>query len=462
MVDPFTLLGLGALAVLALRKRSASTEEPQQSKPPTAPVGTQSPGGGGTVGDVVGGVTAGIGAVGAVVGALKTAGVFAGGTAGVTAAGTGGTVAASSGGTAAASGGTAAATASGVTASAVGASVGAAAIIIAIEAAIMYGIVMASETSDAWSKWSGRNPQARAAGLWFLAEQDFVEAIVEPSSRVDPATGKAVNLPGYVTAREYVNQLDEGGFTVATYVPSKIDLPAFEVQRLYRCARYLAYRKMRAYNAAQFWFYAKGWNDPARFNPRGVHPDDFEAWARDVCANDPWGHQLQFRDRAGLGTLEAAARSLLTPNFDLTVATHEFRGRVMALTDAAVTGYPWLTWPGDEAFSRSVVAMSNVGGAPHVGGIFTGKAGPWPVDEYYVGGGRKWVAVDPATGFGLDIQGSRSAHSAKVYSPETLQLGTTQRPKPSEAKPAVPDFGTVATVSPTLSLASTSTRSYAR
>jgi hypothetical protein len=452
-MDPLTL-GLLALLALSLSKGKGGQQQQEQPQGPNGSEPSPQLGGGGGVsaGDIVGAVGSTAAAAGAVVGAVKGVAATLGGGGAATAA-TGGTAAATGGTTAAASGTatTAGTTAAGVSGAVVAANVGIFALILAIEIAVAYVWVMVTETAAGWRKWSGGSPLHRCAGLWFLDEQNTIERFVDPSAArvVDPATGKAPPTDGLVGERTYVKQLDYGGFFTGTYVPvaSSIKLPAAEVTRLYRAARYLAIEKVRAYNACEFWFWANGWNDPAFRNPRGVHPGEFDAWVQEILRDEPWAEQLTWRGNCGLGQLEDAARSLFVPNFEQVRAQARFQGRVMALTDCAITGYPFTgVWPGDETFSRTVVRFCDLGGAPMLKAAALSAKPAWAVDEYWVAGGRKWVAVDPVTNYGLDVQGSRGAHGAIVYSPEQLQL---ERRFPAQPKfttqPAQAEFTKVDT-----------------
>lgn len=403
---------IALLLLVAFRNRD---DGPQQPTPATAPPSPSSSQGADPSGLNPSAALGTVGALattaGTVVGVLKGAGLFAGGS---TAVATGGTAAGGSG-TAAAGSGAAGTAAAGGGAS-VGATIGVAAIILAVEILIAYGVYMLTESAAGWQRWIGKAPETRLAGLWFLEEQNVVESITDPAvaGLNDPKTGKPAGVQ-LVTARKYVGQLQASGYRVDTYVPTEFELPAAEVTRLYRAARYLAYVKIRAYNAFQYAFYRNAYNvgdNPPGRNGRGLSPGAFEAWAvAEVFDGEQWADELGFRLSASAGLCEAALRGLVGPNFDRLLQDAEFQGRAMAITDCAITGWPWLQWPGDYQFCFQLMLYGGL--APEISG--------WKLEEHTLEGGRKWIAIDPATGIGIDLQGSRAAHSAKCYPPQLLK-----------------------------------------
>lgn len=445
-MDPLTLgiIVAGALVLLAKSKGATDNKTPPPGGGTTAPGGGGVPGGGISSTDLAGATTSVVGVVGATVGLLKTAGVI-GGTATVgttvattSAAGTTTTVAASA---------SEAAAAGGVSAGAVLVEVGVAALILAIEIVIGWAWLTLSKGGEGWQRWVGQHPSQRLAGLWFLEELRFVQQVVEPSG-INPKTGQPPQeIPHQ---RVPVKQLEAGNFYVGVYVPTEIQLPAAELLRLYRTASYLALRKIAAYNEVEFTFFENAYvgknsvdvgnaitgagkfNTNGDWNARGLRSDAWAAFVDDVLRNEPWGDDLHFRTACDYSTLEAEARSLLVPNFDLFVKQAEFLGRVMALTDAAITGWPWLGWPGDEGFNRQLIGFAGLGGGPGRG---AGIPGQWTVDTFWVNGGNRWVAVDPVTKFGLDLQQARANHSAVCYSPEQLAIGVTPKALDSQARP---------------------------
>lgn len=461
-------LALAAVVVLALALKKGQSDgpaTPPSSSTPPPPQNLQLQNGASkALQDVVGGVGAAATAAGAVVGLLKTAGVFAGGggaaagSAAATGAATGGGAITTTGGTA--GGGAALTTAGGVSASVVAANVGIGALILAIEIAVAYVIFMFTETSDAWSRWTRSGPQARLEAAIACGEAHIIQAVVDPSmAGVRDANGKAVTTPTQPEqrlfgGRSFVHQLSYGE-RIDEWWPIDLKMPAAELLRLYRTARYLSLRGAAAYNHCQYWFYRNGWGKTETLNPRGLHPDRFWAWVHDdLLPEEPWAEGAKEKDGSPAGTffrcvadyatLERAARSLLGPNFDLAVINQEWRGRVGALTDAAITGYPWLVYQGDEIFTKNVVIFSGLVGASDWRGAAKMPQPAWGVQQAWVNGGCQWVAIDPVSRWGIDLVNSRRNHTPVLYSPELLEIGARLAPVPYTPPPAFADVASFA------------------
>jgi hypothetical protein len=429
---------IAALVLLSLNKGGGGAQQQQKKKTPD----TQDTSGGlGDAGKIAGSA---IGVATTAVGLLKASGLVAGGG---TAAGTGGTSAAAGGATAAtgggAAGGEAAASSSaafagyeGVSVGAglgIGASIGVAAIIAAVEAAIVI---------TWWFTFQWMNQRAVSAitfahppnvERWYRdlcsSEISIVNAMVDPTN-ANPAVesnGKPVT-PSLVTDRRHLWLITKSNIPINNFVPVGIALSAAETLKLWRIARWAAIEKLRAGNATLFAFWESISNPDIPTALVALPPGMLEVW---LSANfnggpepyedpvpppgageDSTGYGIGLRLGASVAELDGIARTTFGKNYQLWKDLFHFQGVAQALNLCGGKGYG-PNWPGEETFTREVVRRTGIG---------------WDVQQFLVGAGIRWLAVDPTTHYAVDIAVAHQAGIAKAYQPASL--GTPLPPGP--------------------------------
>lgn len=423
------IAGLALLALVLKGRASSSTPVAPSSQPPSGTAPNAAAGG---AAPDYGKIGAGaISVVGAAIPLLKAAGVFTGGgtatAAGGSAAGGGG--AAAEGG--AAAGAEAAAEVGGLT---LLESVGVAAIIVAIEILIAYVWFKTDMSAQTRYQYTSPNNLGRLSALWFLDESKTLESITDPGYASDPATGRPTTC--YVdksnpNAYQYVQRLSWGnpGYAVDHYTPVAFTLSATELLKLQRTCRYLAIQKIYAYNQSQFVFFENAYPGQTTNgnNVRGCSDDRFWSWVNQILSDEPWAQDCGYKTLATYAQLEATAKAYLGADFDHVVALWKFQGNAESLAVSAAVGWAWIGWPGDEQFNRKVVEWSGMGGKSLYDQLTYG--GRWGVDAWNVQNvGFRWVAVDPVTRWGIDLQATRGNGTKVLYRPEALGLGSPTPP----------------------------------